>query len=40
MTLIPSAGTIGGEAIWVLNKAGQSATVRYYGSNLWGIKAS
>jgi hypothetical protein len=40
ITLIPSAGTIGGKAEAVLNKNGQSATVAYYGSNLWGIKAS
>jgi hypothetical protein len=38
ITLVPSAGTIGGQAQWVLNTPGQSATVRYYGSNLWGIK--
>jgi hypothetical protein len=40
VTLIPSAGTIAGEAEWVLNKAGQSATLAYYGSNLWSIKQS
>lgn len=40
VTLIPSAGTIGGETEWILNKSGQSATVAYYGSNLWSIKAS
>lgn len=40
VTLIPSAGTIGGQAQWVLNKPGQSATVAYYGSNLWSIKQS
>ena len=40
VTLIPSAGTIGGKAQWVLNKNGQSATLAYYGSNLWSIKAS
>jgi hypothetical protein len=40
ITLTPSAGTIGGKAEFVLNKNGQSATIGYYGSNLWGIKAS
>jgi hypothetical protein len=38
--LIPSAGTIAGKANAVLNKNGQSATLAYYGSNLWSIKAS
>jgi hypothetical protein len=40
VTLVPSAGTIGGEPQWVLNKPGQSATIGYYGSNLWSIKQS
>ena len=40
VTLIPSAGTIAGEPEAVLNKDGQSATVAYYGSNLWSIKQS
>jgi hypothetical protein len=40
ITLIPSAGTIGGKTEAVLNKNGQSATLGYYGSNLWSIKAS
>ena len=40
VTLVPSAGTISGEPEAVLNKDGQSATVAYYGSNLWSIKQS
>ncbi len=40
VTLTPSAGTIGGEAEWVLDKDSQSATLAYYGTNLWSIKAS
>jgi hypothetical protein len=40
VTLVPSAGTIGGKAEAVLNQNGQSATVAYYGSNLWSIKTS
>ena len=40
VTLVPSAGTIAGEPQAVLNKDGQSATVAYYGSNLWSIKQS
>jgi hypothetical protein len=40
VTLVPSAGTIGGKPEWVLNKNSQSATVGYYGDNLWSIKAS
>lgn len=40
ITLIPSAGTIGGKPEQALNKNGQSATLGYYGSNLWSIKAS
>ena len=38
ISLIPSAGTIGGKAEAVLNKDGQSATIAYYGGNLWSIK--
>jgi hypothetical protein len=40
ITIVPSAGTIAGKADAVLNKNGQSATLAYYGSNLWSIKAS
>lgn len=39
VTLIPSAGTIGGEPQWVLNQKGQSAKIAYYGTNLWSIKS-
>jgi hypothetical protein len=40
VTVIPSAGTIAGKAEAVLNKNGQSATIAYYGNNLWSIKTS
>jgi hypothetical protein len=40
VTLVPSAGTIAGEPQAVLNKDGMSATLAYYGNNLWSIKAS
>lgn len=40
VTLTPSAGTIAGQPEAVLNKDGQSATVAYYGNNLWSIKTS